>query len=512
MKKYIFKIALLLGVLLVMGSCQKDAFEPYSGDPQIAFRFPLTPLVTNPAMFVGTVASIPLETRAVPRTGAYTLDYPVDLRFSAGWPAQDINFTISVMDVNDITSGPAALNTINPEAIGFETSGVIKAGEGQGTFKITIDWSKLSATGTENEIYLLLSAESSSVIAAPGYRRVRLRFTKTDGNFVLAANTLTPTPHFINLAGNVTQAGGTAVTHVGFIYATDTTTWREFNLNSGAVTRLAATPGSATTGQGAFSAVLNAPQDAAQRFFVRSYAINGTDTIYSPALTAAPTAVSTTVFGGGETTLAAPNFTALNTATVIMQLATLQDTTWISGTTLRDTILETGIVWAFNKTAPDTTDNRIKGKLKKRGADTLQMVTNFTTPGNLVVRAYAISYSGRISYSTAQTVELLLPVGRTLAVTTTTITDSSATLRGQLDFNGGVVLGAAGFVYGTVDGVWTDTVRAATAAIPAAGAVMSLPVTKLAPETQYFYRAYFTNRWGLKVYGDTRNFTTAKKD
>jgi hypothetical protein len=238
------------------------------------------------------------------------------------------------------------------------------------------------------------------------------------------------------------------------------------------------------------------------RYWVRSFAIKGTDTAYSAALTT----FMTLNYNGPQTTFNAPNFTALNSATVIMSLTAINDTALMLPTavTARDTIDEAGIVWAFDKASPVLTDNKVVSKLKKIGTDTLTVPTTLTQAGNLVVRSFATSLSGRTIYGTAQTVNVNFPSGVTLD--TLSATDTSAILRGRLDFNGGVVLAEAGFEYSTDPTFATsDVVKATTA--PTGAFQVTTPGT-LTPGTVYYFKSYYINRFGLKSEGAVRTFRT----
>jgi hypothetical protein len=527
MKKIIFNIAWLIGLVALVSSCEKDPV--FQIPTQMVFDFPnvtqshgqpsgqavdsiraidihLVTYTINPFLPVLGPTNMPTGNNHVNPNHSVTQDGNImtiqfGVKIPIGSPSRDVPFTITVLDPNSVHITPESPNpatsTLAPEAFTLQGSGVVPAGSHTARFQITIDHSHLSTTAAQNDLFLLLSVDpASGVKATENMRRVRLRFARAASAPVLTATTVTPGIFSAIVSSSVTSPGLSAVTEAGIIFSTAST----FTLTTAGVVIVERTP----TGTHGTGAITNAATGNAlsenTAYFARSFAINATDTAYGPIVS-----FRTVAFNGGTTTTAAPNYTALNTATVIMSLTAVNDTSFMNHTTgvLKDTIYETGIVWAFNNTTPTIADNRIVGNLSKMGADTLTMSTSFTTAGELTVRAYAISFSGNINYSAAQTTRIQFPVGGTRDATV--VTDSSATLAGYLDFNGGAVLDEAGFVFGTTSGVLDQSVSAATA--PTGAFTVAIP-DGLTSGTTYFYRVFFVNRFGLRSYGEERSFTT----
>ncbi len=507
MKRIIFNIA-LIGALLAFVSCKKE-LKTYDGETQIAFDYPGIAPSASPAHWNGTAASIQGVSITVnPLTlggNIMTYNYPVTLIASEG--QGEIPFTVGVMDASSVTSGAAATSTADPAAYTVATSGSIAAGKFIGTFQITADWSKLSSTSSQNVVYLLLS--SGNVKVAENYRRVKVTFVKAGTAPALAPPTVTASIFYANVNGSVTSAGTSAVTKTGILFATDTAGGFNFPSANVIMNREKAPVG--TNGVGAIRDTMTGQNllTPNTKYFVRAYAINATDTAYSPV-----TAFTTAKFDGGTTTVAAPDYYKKDSATVIVSLTACNDTTY---GVQKDTIDEVGIVWAFNNAAPtiDANDGKSVSILKKKGTETLTMGTALTTSGTLTVRSYSKSFSGEITYEKVD-VRVAFPSGTTYEASK--VTDSSAILAGLLDYNGGIALAEAGFVYGETSianptgmpaALGYDSIAEASS-MPTSSMSVAIPSegAKLKPATTYYYRAYFVNRHGLIVYGEEKSFTT----
>ncbi|MCL2416478.1 MAG: hypothetical protein FWD02_00895 [Bacteroidales bacterium] len=528
MKKIIFNIACLIGLVAFMSSCQKDPV--FEIPAQMVFDFPnvtqthgqpsgqdvdliravdihLVTYTINPFLPVLGPTNMPTGNNHVNPNHSVTQDGNImtiqfGVKIPIGSPSRDVPFTITVLDPNSVHITPESPNpatsTLAPEAFTLQGSGVVPAGSRTARFQITIDHAHLSATATQNDLFLLLSVDpASGVRATENMRRVRLRFARAASAPVLTATTVTPGIFSAIASSSVTSPGLSAVTEAGIIFSTAST----FTLTTAGVVVAERTP-TGTHGTGPITnAVTGNVLSENTAYFARSFAINATDTAYGPIVS-----FTTVAFNGGTTTVNAPNFIRKDTATVIMSLTAVNDTTFMNNVTgaLRDTIQETGIVWAFN-IIPTLADNTIVSNLTRMGTDTLTMATNFTTAGDLIVRAYAVSFSGNTSFSSAQTIRVRYPVGETR--TATAVTDSSATLHGYLDFNGGAVLAEAGFEVSTsptlavIDHVFNVTTVPTAAMSQITGGVLSSGTT-------YYYRAFFVNRFGLRSYGEIRSFTT----
>ncbi|MCL2417325.1 MAG: hypothetical protein FWD02_05265 [Bacteroidales bacterium] len=534
MKKYL-NIIMILGILLATASCREE--QEFRWVSEIQFGTIGGVANANSVQFDGsnqaTIRAVTFTVNPLADTGQLVFDLNIALLLR-GEVNEPVNFTVALMPDTDAQFFPGtdtarsanstAANaiTLNGNAASDGASGTIAVGQTTGSVEVRVDWSALIAGGADrygarNRVYLLLTSDHPSIPASQAQRRIRLNFTRTVSAPAIAAPTFGASFFFVDLNSNVTAQGTSEVTQTGFIYATDTVGGRAaFRLGSAGVNQVDSTR---TGHTGAFTnrtGIITG--NGATRIWVRAFAINGTDTIYSPALTAAPATVTTVVFGGGTTTLTAPNFTlhGLDTARVIYSLTAVADTFRMNMETraLADTIQQTGIIWLSGNTpalTPTLTNGTVvPGNLRRMGADTL-LVSDFgmTGDGFLVFRSFATSFSGLTTLGPIQSVRVQAPIGRTLDVQAPSITDSSAILRGQLDFNGGIALSEAGFLLGTSAGLnWTtnDTIiRVAT--VPTAA--MNHTVGRgLLPSTTYYVRAFFRNHFGVLVLGDEMSFTT----
>ena len=539
---------MIFGILLTTVSCQEEIFR---GDPTIQFGTignANTAFFNNaPVLFNGTnqatIRAVTFTVNPLLNEGELVFDLNVDL-FFASEVSGSVDFHVALMPetqaqfyagtppapTGPATSPVAGAITINGNDAETGASGTIAAGQVSGSVEIRVDWATLTTTAANNRVYLLLTSNHPTIPATENQRRIRLNFTRAGTAPTIAAPTFGASFFFVDLTSNVTAEGTTSVTEVGFIYATDTVGgWSAFNLGNttaAGFTIVESVAGTDSASQadghnrGSFSGRTETiAGNGATRIWVRAFAINGTDTVFSPALTSAPATVTTVAMGGGTTTITAPNFAlhGLDTARVIYSLTAVADTSWMNNTTraLKDTIAQTGIIWLFGNTpalTPTLADGTVVlGNLTQMGADTL-LISDFglTGDGFLVFRPFATSYSGFTTLGPTQSVRVQAPIGRTLAVLAASVTDSSATLRGQLDFNGNIGLSEAGFLLGTSAGLdWTtnDTIiRVAT--MPTAA--MNHTIARgLQAETTYFVRAFFRNNFGVVVLGEEQTFTTA---
>jgi hypothetical protein len=544
--KKIFNIIIPISILLASASCQREQ-DPFTGTPQIQFAGNLSTgtnfeNINQAALFDGrdqaTIRAVtftvnPLvDTLTVERYLVFNLG--VDLLLS-GPVSEPVNFTISLMSEEDAQFFPGtdtarsanstAANaiTIGGNAATVGATGSIPVGQTSGSVEIRVNWGALIAGaadrhGARNRVYLLLTSDHPSIPASEMQRRIRLNFTRTDRVPAIAAPTFAGASFFFaDLNGSVTAQGTSQVTRTGFIYALDTVPRAEFRIGNAAVTQIDSTR---TGHTGAFTNRTGAlPENT--RVWVRAFAINGTDTTYSPALTAAPTSFMTRERSGGTTTIAAPNFTLfrLDTARIIYNLTAVADTFWINRITraLKDTIKETGIVWQTANTPSflptSATGTVVGGNLTKMGADTLRvagfgLTAPITDPTWLIFRPFATNFSGLTEYGPTEAVRIQAPIG--ITDTASALSDTSAILRGRLQFNGGIALSEAGFLVksgaGALDWTNNDTIiRVAT--VPTAAMTHTIG-RGLTASTNYRFRAFFRNQFGILVLGEEQSFTT----
>ena len=165
-------------------------------------------------------------------------------------------------------------------------------------------------------------------------------------------------------------------------------------------------------------------------------------------------------------------------------------------------VTERGFCWLSGTEAPTIADNCVR---VGDGVGTFSA----TIPDNLIpgtiysVRAYAINAIG-ISYG--DIVVFVTPSVPPMVVTNdaTELTVSSATLNGEVSYNGGASVMARGFQYG----IDADNL-AASVSVGTGTGIISTTLSNLDDNTTYFYRAYATNNAGT-AYGEIKSFTTVE--
>ena len=166
-------------------------------------------------------------------------------------------------------------------------------------------------------------------------------------------------------------------------------------------------------------------------------------------------------------------------------------------------ITSRGICWSDINPTPTIYNNVVEA-----GAGTGEftvMLTGLTSATTYHVRAYATNGLGT-TYGEAVTFTTIVPVLPT--VTTSPVTDIlpyTATFHGEVVSNGGAMLSARGFCYGTSH---NPTVAGDHTEDGIAPGVFESTVNTLQPTTTYYVRAYATNLLGT-VYGEETSFTSS---
>ena len=166
-------------------------------------------------------------------------------------------------------------------------------------------------------------------------------------------------------------------------------------------------------------------------------------------------------------------------------------------------ITSRGICWSDINPTPTIYNNVVEA-----GAGTGEfslMLTGLTSNTTYHVRAYATNALGT-TYGETVTFTTIIPVLPT--VTTSSVTDIlpyTATFHGEVVSNGGAMLEARGFCYGTSH---NPTIEGDHTEDGTAPGVYTSTVTTLAPTTTYYVRAYATNLLGT-VYGEETSFFSA---
>ncbi len=162
-----------------------------------------------------------------------------------------------------------------------------------------------------------------------------------------------------------------------------------------------------------------------------------------------------------------------------------------------------GLCYSSTNPTPTVADN-----VTTDGTGTGEFITTILGLNSVTtyyVRAYATNALGT-SYGEVRSFTTVIPTAP--VVTTSPVTDilpHTATFHGEVVSNGGAMLSARGFCYGTshnptVEGDHTNDGTTA--------GVFESTVTTLAPTTTYYVRAYATNIVGT-VYGEETSFTSS---
>ncbi len=162
-----------------------------------------------------------------------------------------------------------------------------------------------------------------------------------------------------------------------------------------------------------------------------------------------------------------------------------------------------GLCYSSTNPTPTVADN-----VTTDGTGTGEFITTILGLNSVTtyyVRAYATNTLGT-SYGEVRSFTTVVPTAP--VVTTSPVTDilpHTATFHGEVVSNGGAMLSARGFCYGTshnptVEGDHTNDGTTA--------GVFESTVTTLAPTTTYYVRAYATNIVGT-VYGEETSFTSS---
>jgi len=317
-------------------------------------------------------------------------------------------------------------------------------------------------------------------------------YTTEIGSFTTPATlpTLAARPSYANrtattviLGGNVTSNGGSALTECGVVYSVTSANSSPLIGGWGVRTALAS---------GTVSGVFTVPVTGltpGTTYSFRAYATNSLGTAYS-SLTAS-------FFTYTTPTVTSPAVTNLTATTV-----TLGGTVTNNG---GSALIERGVIYSTDPTmsAGITTAPAVG-----------TAITLFTvpivglTPGTkYYFQAYARSSVG-IGYSTPTatfTTAITTPI--VTSPTHAYITDTTATLGGNVTSDGGSPITERGVVYS----IYGDPVLGLADSKIASGTtgVFSVNITALQSGTQYYYRAYAKNGLGISYTTSSGTFTTS---
>jgi len=340
-----------------------------------------------------------------------------------------------------------------------------EAGEGTGEF--FCDMTNLTA----NTTYYVRAYASNSKGTAYGDQ---LSFsTSTNPPTVSTGSVTSVTTTSAMGSGNVTSDGGNAVTERGLCWgSTNTPT-------------IAGPHAAAGSGLGQFTAAITG-LTANTTYYVRAYAINGTDTAYGEAVSFTTLSISVP----GVTTATATNI-SYTTATC-------------GGNVVSDggaTVTERGICWAT--TQNPTMSNTHQSSGTGTGEFSVNM-TGLTANTTYHVRAYAVNSQGTAYGNdiTLQTPDYSKPT-----VVTNNVTDISyttATCGGNVTADGGATVTARGVCWSTSQ---NPTISGSHTTNGTGTGSFTSSITGLNSNTTYYVRAYATNSKGTN-YGEQKQFKT----
>ncbi len=283
------------------------------------------------------------------------------------------------------------------------------------------------------------------------------------------------TPSSVVAGGNVTANGHEEITARGVCWSTS---------NPPTIADNHTTNG---TGVGEFTATVSG-LSSSTTYYLCAYVTNAIGTAYGEVVT----------------------FTTAESSAPIVTTSPYNDllatTVTCGGNVLSDggmEITSRGICWSDINPTPTIYNNVVEA-----GAGTGEftvMLTGLTSNTLYYVRAYATNGLGT-TYGEAVTFTTIVPELPT--VTTSPVTDIlpyTATFHGEVVSNGGAMLSARGFCYGTSH---NPTVSGDHTEDGIAPGVFESTVTTLQPTTTYYVRAYATNLLGT-VYGEETSFTSS---
>lgn len=277
--------------------------------------------------------------------------------------------------------------------------------------------------------------------------------------------------------GNVTSAGGSAVTARGIVYSTS----ENPSLNDNVV--------NAGSGTGNFTSTMTGLTPST-RYYVRAFATNNSGTAYG----------DTREF----TTSSAGNLATISTSAVTNITANAATSGGNITNTGGSAITERGIVFATSQN-PTTNDTKVVGPAGQTGTFSVNM-TGLNPGTTYYVRAYAINSSGTAYGNQVQFTTTggsgSLPTVTTAAATNITI--NSARSGGEVTADGGSPVSARGVCFAT-----TPNPTIANGVVNTGSGLGSFVsnITGLNPGTTYYVRAFATNTNGT-AYGNQITFTT----
>ena len=357
----------------------------------------------------------------------------------------------------------------SPYVSGLQHQGMTTDGTGTGSFT-----SRMTGLLPNTTYYVRAYAETSE---GTSYGNV-VSFTTTAPPSNLPTVTTTAVSSLSNTSatcgGNVTSAGGSAVTARGVCWSTS---------NNPVVSGSHTTDGS---GVGSFTSNLTnlTPNTT---YFVRAYATNSYGTAYGNQITI----TTASVVMPTVTTSAATNITTTSAS--------------CGGTIVNNgnlSITARGLCWGTSQN-PDLTGLHSSGGTGS-GSFTATM-PNLTPGTTYYVRAYATTPNGTVygNQITFTTVAVVMPTVTTTSASN--ITATSAHSGGTIVNTGNLAITARGLCWGTSQNPDTNGLHSSGGT---GSGTFTTTIPNLAANTTYYVRAYATTSYGT-VYGNQISFTTS---
>ena len=426
---------------------------------------------------VGKIAKGDVQLEKLPPSLRVVNDNKQDIsELNFGAAAADIARSFSIFNDGpitlnwDITTTAAWINSVS------RTTGSLNAGATQ-AIVITIDRELLD--GGENTTSVQVTSDNGSrqlTVKATG--EVRILPTLN----TLSATNITTTTAMLH--GEILTDGTPVYTERGFVYSLSPMPTLE--------TTIARVTASLTENR-MYSATVTG-LTLGLTYYVRAYAVNSVGTAYSS------------------------NEVSLITQMILPEIST-QDVTNKnigSGTvTLNGTIVsvgdpvysERGFVYGLvrNPTVDEDTKRIVSGTDAGIFSSNL---TGLEVDNIYYVRAYATNAAGTV-YGLEVTCDFTAVMPELTTQTVTQITETTATLNGNITFVGDPVYSEKGFVYGTSVNPTVEDIDVVKVIVSGSGAgVFSINTTGLVGGTTYYVRAYTSNNSGT-VYGQSINFKTS---